>query len=96
MVREAELWEMADTLPELTPNEKAAMDSFDAEAMFAEIEAQLPREQRKCWKVTDRWGNLIKRFRSKTEALASAMDRNHRATAMGLHMRYRIEQDEGY
>lgn len=83
-----------DELPELTEEEKAAMDSLgDWDQLFAEkIEPFLPAEQKKPWAVTDRYGCVILRFHNEHEAVASAIERNERAKSMGLKMRYRIHK----
>jgi len=94
MIRLPEVWE--EPLPELTAAEKVVVDSIDFEKVWAECEAQLPIDERLCWKVTDRWGNTIKRYKTKAESLASAIERNKRAKEMGLYMRYRIGRDQGW
>lgn len=96
MVRLTEPWDEQFPLPELTEEEKRAMDSIAFDKIMKKAIAQLPISERQCWKVTDTWGNTIQRFRTKQEALDSAMERNELARKWKLWMRYRIASDQGF
>jgi hypothetical protein len=76
--------------PPLTDEERAALDSIDLDGIWEKVEASLPPEERRPWRVTDRWGNTIVRHRTKAEAWADAIKRNRRAKARGIEMRYRV------
>lgn len=96
MIREVEPWEPDYPLPELTEAEQAVLDAINLDKVIAKCIAQLPPNERKCWKVTDMWGDTIKRYATREEALESAIERNERAESLGLKMRYRISRDQGY
>lgn len=96
MVRITNPWEEEYPLPELTDEERAAMEAIDINEIFRKAQAQLPIEERKCWKLTDMWGRTIKRFATKDEAIRWAIDANTRAEQLGVHMRYRVARDKGF
>jgi hypothetical protein len=82
---------IAIPLPQLTPEEKAALDSFDYTEYFHEkIEPLLPPEKHRPWRVTDRWGRVLKRHATREEAMDDARARNKRAREWGIDMRYRV------
>ena len=85
-----------ESLPELTAEESAALSEFDINDLIEKVTLQLPPEERKQWTVTDRWGNVIMRYKTEGEARASAVDRNRRAKQMGLWMSYRVAKDQGF
>jgi hypothetical protein len=84
-----------DPLPELTEDEARVLGAFDFETVWRKIQAKLPAEERRCWKVIDQWGNTIKRYKTEHEALESAIHRNKRAEHFKVSMRYRIDRDQG-
>ena len=96
MVRLAEDYEWfaahPDLLPELTEEEHEILEKFNIDKIIA----QCGPDERRCWKVTDKWGNTIKRYKTEHEALESAAERNKRARDMGLWMSYRVAKDQGF
>ena len=96
MIRFRTLKEEIDELPPLTEEEKQALDKIDMKKVWAKCQAQLPVSERLTWKVTDAYGNTIKRYKTEEEAVASAIKRNALAEKWGLHMRYRVDHDQGW
>lgn len=96
MIRRTMPWEEEHPLPKLSEKEKTALDKVDIDSIIAMAVAQLPPMERKCWKVMDIWGRLIKRYATRKAAVKSAINRNRRAKRWGLYMRYIIGRDEGF
>ena len=77
-------------LPELTDEEREVLDEIDTDAILAKVYAHLPVEEKKPWAVADKWGNVIKRYKEKEEALADCYERNRRALQWGISTTYRV------
>ena len=92
MIRGLTLSEQIDLLPPLSDKEEEALSKVEIEKILA----QIPPMEYKPWKVVDAWGNTIKRYASKEEALESAIERNIRAQEFGVWMRYSTQRDQGF
>lgn len=91
MIRLPSVEEQFDSI-ELTDKDMEALSKINIEKLVV----QICPDERKVWKVTDKWGQTIKRYKTKEEAIESAVERNAKAAELGLWMRYLVAHDQGF
>jgi hypothetical protein len=80
---------------ELSENERRLLDEVDIDRIWhEEILPYLSPSERLPWRVTDKWGNTILKWKTLAEAKQDCIDRNRRAEKLGVKMTYRVDKSE--